>query len=283
MKGGIVMNKDALLQTISFQSDDFKIAISDRMSSNSKNAFHPEIEIKLFYEGNSIQTIGSKTIIANAGDITIANPYEVHANIQTDLHSGKYYIIMIDLDFFENTGLIDTDLRSLLITNGAAFNNHIKNNRRLNEIIMQVIKEANEQKEYYQSIIRNLMAQFFCILLREHLYQGKPRLLTTKEIKKVALIEPAITKIFNDYSQNITVEELSSLCHLSKYYFCRIFKEVTGDTPINYITRHRINIAKAMLKDKSKTIQEVATLCGYNDISYFYRCYKKITGKTPRK
>ena len=108
------MNKDALLQTISFQSDDFKIAISDRMSSNSKNAFHPEIEIKLFYEGNSIQTIGSKTIIANAGDITIANPYEVHANIQTNLHSGKYYIIMIDLDFFENTGLIDTDLHRML-------------------------------------------------------------------------------------------------------------------------------------------------------------------------
>ena len=127
------------------------------------------------------------------------------------------------------------------------------------------------------------MAQFFCLLLREHLYQGKPRLLTTKEIKKVALIEPAITKIFNDYNQNITIEELATLCHLSKYYFCRIFKEVTGDTPINYITRHRINIAKAMLKDKSKTIQEVATLCGYNDISYFYRCYKKITGKTPRK
>lgn len=276
-------SKEVLLQKISFMSDDFKIAISDRMSSASENAFHPEIEIKLFYEGDSIQTIGSETIIATAGDITIANPYEVHANIETDLHSGKYYIVMIDLDFFENTGLIDTDLRSLLITNGAAFNNHIKNNKRLNDIIMQVITEAKDQKEYYQSVIRNLMAQFFCLLIRDHLYQGTPRPLTTKEIKKTALIEPAITKIFNDYNQNITVEQLAELCHLSKFYFCRIFKEVTGDTPISYITRHRIHIAKAMLKDKTKSIQQVATLCGYNDISYFYRCYKKVAGQSPRR
>ena len=81
------------------------------------------------------------------------------------------------------------------------------------------------------------MAQFFCLLLREHLYQGKPRLLTTKEIKKVALIEPAITKIFNDYNQNITIEELATLCHLSKYYFCRIFKRRCGVSPGKYIHR----------------------------------------------
>lgn len=275
--------RDVLLQEISFKSDDFRIIVSDSKVSASKDAFHPEIEIKLFYEGDSIQTIGSKTIVATAGDITIANPYEVHANIQTNLHSGKYYLIMIDLDFFKNTGLIDVDLRSLLIADGVAFNNHIKNNKRLNQILLRVIEEANEKKQYYQSVIRNLMAEFFSLLLRNEIYKGNPRQLTTKEIKKATLIAPAITKIFNDYNKNITIDELSELCHLSKFYFCRVFKEVTGDTPTNYITHHRIHIAKAMLKDESKSIQEVATLCGYNDISYFYRCYKKITGKSPRK
>lgn len=274
---------DVLLQEISFKSEDFKIIVSSAMSAASKDAFHPEIEIKLFYEGESIQTIGSKTIVARAGDITIANPYEVHANIKSDLHGGKYYLIMLDLDFFKNTGLIDVDLRSLLIADGAAFNNHIKNNKRLTQILMRVIEEAKEQKEYYQSIIRNLMAEFFSLLLRDELNKNNPRLLTTKEIKKATLVAPAITKIFNDYNTNISIDELASLCHLSKFYFCRVFKEVTGDTPTNYICHHRIRIAKAMLKDKEKSIQQIATLCGYNDISYFYRCYKKITGKSPRK
>lgn len=276
-------NKDILRQEIPFKSNDFKIVVSDAKVAASKDAFHPEIEIKLFYEGESIQTIDSKTIIARAGDITIANPYEVHANIQTDLHKGKYYLIMIDLDFFKNTGLIDVDLRNLLVAEGVAFNNHIKNNDRLNQILMHVIEEAAEQKEYYQSVIRNLMAEFFSLLLRDELYEGDPRLLTTKEIKKATLIAPAITKIFNDYNKPISIDELAELCHLSKFYFCRVFKETTGDTPSNYIIHHRINIARAMLKDKSKSIQQVATLCGYNDISYFYRCYKKITGSTPRK
>lgn len=127
------------------------------------------------------------------------------------------------------------------------------------------------------------MAEFFSLLLRDELYNGNPRLLTAKEIKKASLVAPAITKIFKDYNKTISIDELAKLCHLSKFYFCRVFKEVTGDTPSNYIIHHRIHIAKAMLKDKSKSIQQVATLCGYNDISYFYRCYKKITGSTPRK
>ena len=65
---------DVLLQKIAFKSDDFKISVSDGVTRASRDAFHPEIEIKLFYEGDAIQAIGNKTIVATAGDITIANP-----------------------------------------------------------------------------------------------------------------------------------------------------------------------------------------------------------------
>ncbi len=274
---------DVLLQKITFKSDDFRITVSGGTLKASRDAFHPEIEIKLFYEGDAIQTIGNKTIVATAGDITIANPYEVHACIQTDFHKGKYHLVIIDLDFFKNTGLIDVDLRTLLMADGASFNNHIKNNKRLGQILMRVIEEVNEQKKYYQSIVRNLMAEFFSLLLRDELNTNNPRLLSTKEVKKATVIAPAIAKILNDYDKHIAVDDLAELCHLSKFYFCRVFKEVMGDTPTNYINNQRIHIAKAMLRDKTKSIQQVATLCGYNDVSYFYRCYKKVTGESPKK
>lgn len=274
---------DVLLQKIAFKSDDFKISVSDGVTRASRDAFHPEIEIKLFYEGDAIQAIGNKTIVATAGDITIANPYEVHACIQTDFHQGKYLLILIDLDFFKNTGLIDVDLRTLLMADGASFNNHIKNNKRLAQIMMRVIEEVSEQKEYYQSIVRNLMAEFFSLLLRDELRENNARSLSTAEMKKATLIAPAITKILNDYDKHIAIDDLAELCHISKFYFCRVFKEVMGDTPTNYINNHRIRIAKVMLKDKTRSIQQVATLCGFNDVSYFYRCYKKATGKSPQK
>ena len=274
---------DVLLQKITFKSDDFRITVSAGSSKASQDAFHPEIEIKLFYEGDAIQTIGNKTIVATAGDITIVNPYEVHACIQTDFHNSKCYLILIDLDFFKDTNLIDVDLRTLLITHGAAFNNHIKNNKRLEQILMHVIEEVSEGKAYYQTIVRNLMAEFFSLLLRDELNESNPRLLSTKEVKKATAIAPAITKILNDYDKHIAIDDLAELCHLSKFYFCRVFKEVMGDTPTNYINNHRIRIAKAMLRDKSKSIQQIATLCGYNDVSYFYRCYKKVTGQAPQK
>lgn len=270
-------------QTIRYVADDFRVLVSDGRVKPQKKAFHEALEIKCFYEGRSMVMIDSEVIAAEAGDITIVNPYEIHTNVITDAYEGKYYLMMVDPDFFSDTGIGNVDLRQLLFGKGHRFNHHVKNNARLQRIILRVKEELDQKKPYYRQIVANLLGEFFMLLLREELAPKTSPALNGIDVRKSNLIAPALMKIFQSFDSKLTVEELAKLCNVSKYHFCRVFKEQMGASVTQYIIRYRISVAESMLKDEKQSVKEVAEFCGFDDISYFYRCYKKIKGASPNK
>ena len=227
--------------------------------------------------------IDSDLIIAESGDITIVNPYELHANVTNDVYTGKYFIIMVDLDFFTKTGISELDLRQLLLVKRYKLNHCIKNNKRLCQIILRIKEEYDSKKELHQLIISNLLGEFFALLIREELCKEKTTYDTKEEMRRNNVIAPALQKIFRDYAEHITVDELAKLCNISKYHFCRIFKRQMGVTAMQYIINYRISLAHSMLKDEKQSVKSVATACGFGDLSYFYQCYKRVKGIAPGK
>lgn len=121
------------------------------------------------------------------------------------------------------------------------------------------------------------------MLLRDFKSDESLNLPLDKNIRYYELIYPAIRKIRNDYAKKITVDELASLCNISKYHFCRIFKKVTTLSAVNYQTEYRLQVADILLKNTDKSITEIAILCGFEDACYFSRCYKKHTGVSPKQ
>ena len=68
---------------------------------------------------------------------------------------------------------------------------------------------------------------------------------------------------------------------MSYSYFAKSFKEATGKTFTEYLNFTRINEAEQMLINTDLSVSEIATRCGYNNISYFISLYKRHKGKTP--
>ena len=66
-------------------------------------------------------------------------------------------------------------------------------------------------------------------------------------------------------------------------YFCRFFRQITLRTPIDYLNYYRIECAREQLAATDASITEVALGCGFNDISYFTKTFKKYMGLTPRQ
>lgn len=83
------------------------------------------------------------------------------------------------------------------------------------------------------------------------------------------------------YNENITLADLSYRAGMSEGHFCRVFKDLTGFSPFNYINRLRISKSLELLTDTDKKISEIASICGYNNISYFNRTFGKTMHESP--
>ena len=79
----------------------------------------------------------------------------------------------------------------------------------------------------------------------------------------------------------MTIGEIASHAALSKYYFCREFKKVTGYSVVQYINMTRCRTAEKLLVTGKLTVGEAAAATGYDNLSYFTRTFKTITGHLP--
>lgn len=94
-----------------------------------------------------------------------------------------------------------------------------------------------------------------------------------------------LNKVYNytlsNYKKEISLEEISSISNLSVTSFCRYFKLMTRKTYYDFLIEIRISHAcRALIEDKLPT-EVICFECGFNNVSNFYRHFKKVTGMTP--
>jgi len=85
----------------------------------------------------------------------------------------------------------------------------------------------------------------------------------------------------NNIGNKIIIEELSSKFSIERRNFDRRFKKATGNTPLEYMQRLKVEAAKKYLEKSRKTVNEVMYEVGYSDIRAFREVFKKITGMSP--
>ena len=244
---------------------------------------HEEIEIKCFYEGESTLLIGNETLTVSTGDVVVINPYEFHTTLASPEAKGKYHLFMIPLDFFSGMGIDELDLRSELLLKKRSLKTLFKSNERMVQILTRITEEYKERPAAYRVAIRGLITEFFAILMRFGLSTGECGEKSRDILRQYKLIEPALHHIRENYSDEITVDRLTSLCNVTKHYFCRVFKAVTGKTAMEYLRDYRLELSNIMLGNTDRSICEVAELCGFEDANYFCRCYKARYGIPPGK
>ena len=87
--------------------------------------------------------------------------------------------------------------------------------------------------------------------------------------------------ISNHLSENINIDILCNTACMSKYYFCRQFKKITGHTVMNYILITRIAMATTLLTTTNFTVGQISEKCGFSDCAYFCHAFKRYIGETP--
>ncbi|MBQ9112251.1 MAG: AraC family transcriptional regulator [Clostridia bacterium] len=108
---------------------------------------------------------------------------------------------------------------------------------------------------------------------------------TVIESPRADVIVPALHLVSSAISRHksITVGQMAEVCFMSESYFRKIFSSVMGESPKSYIVRQQIQKAAGLLVTTKAPIAEIASRCGFEDVSTFYRRFVKICGVSPTK
>jgi AraC-like DNA-binding protein len=100
-------------------------------------------------------------------------------------------------------------------------------------------------------------------------------------ISEMGRLETIYTYVMEHFRENITLEQMASLSHLSVTSFCRYFKRMTNKSFFEFLIEVRIsNVCKA-LRENRMPLEIISSECGFQNTSNFYRHFKKVTGMTP--
>ncbi|MDR1525088.1 MAG: AraC family transcriptional regulator [Tannerella sp.] len=119
-----------------------------------------------------------------------------------------------------------------------------------------------------QGILKQIISRF----LMKAEYKNEP---VEKRILKT------LHYIHKNIGETVDLDDLAEMCYLTKDHFIRLFKKEMNCTPGKYITRKKIETAQLRLLINGMTIKDTAYSLGFDNISYFTRLFKKITGESP--
>lgn len=148
----------------------------------------------------------------------------------------------------------------------------------LNEDVISLYRYAILIAEAQEANYQQALAGIVSNLMSMAIYLSRNRDFNKSDVS--SLINSAKI-VAQENISTITPEKMAENVCMSYSKFRKIFKEYTGFSPLQYIQEVRINMAKTLLTNTSKSIKEIAFELGYENKDYFFTVFKKITGITP--
>lgn len=250
--------------------------------NNINTHWHEHLQFFYFTHGKALVKCNSVSIPVNSEDLVIINSNELHycESLCSDL---SYYIIRIDLAFLFSNQLdsCQTKYMAPLAQNLILFKNLIRNDATASDCITKIIEEYYTKNTGFELAIKACIYELIVILLRKYV----KKILTKKEFdfqyNNLKRFNKIIKYIETNYTTQISIASLSYMLSMSSYHFCRLFKQITGKSAIDYINGLRIEKAAELLQGSGCNITEIALSCGFNDTNYFSRIFKKYKHISP--
>ncbi len=269
--------------------------------------FHNCLEIGICHsESGTIEFLG-KPLPFRAGDVTVIPknvPHTTYSTPGTESHWSYIYLDPYEL------------FRNILPTTWSNFDLTISSDNLQNflpilsqekypyiySLVLAVIKELEEQKPSYQLSARGLLLTLYIELYRVECYNRQNTSLArdtangqsdglepsgsdnrqAEEKENALVIAPALNYIEANYNTQFTIEHLAELCHWSPTHFRRVFHDIMGTSPLDFVNNTRINKACNLLRSTEDSILDISETVGFHSVSSFNRYFIRIMQVSPR-
>lgn len=234
-----------------------------------KSVLHTHHFTELFYvvggEGNLLFREESRPI--KTGDLIIIPPYVEHTEQSLPGLPLEYYVIGIDRISF---------LPENAKTCKQIFCN-FQEQSQITVLLSEMLYEVQNNGYGSDRICQNLLEILILRIIRSaHLVPVS--ISSAKMTKECAQIKEYLD---TNYAEHITLDTLTKLTHMNKYYMAHSFSKYTGLSPIQYLNRRRLKVACTLLQNTDHSISDIASATGFSSQSYFTQNFRKNFGITP--
>ncbi|WP_238650596.1 AraC family transcriptional regulator [Paenibacillus piscarius] len=150
---------------------------------------------------------------------------------------------------------------------------------RIADLLHAMLEEQREEQLWSAEYTRTLLLQL--LILLERIRKAKPALVSPEQSEGQRRVYSIIEYLDNHYSERLSLGGIAEQFFISSTYLCRIFKQTTGFTIVEYLNYIRIREAKTLLTQTKWPITRVAAETGFESIAHFGRVFKAITGRSP--
>ncbi|MEA5056008.1 MAG: AraC family transcriptional regulator [Anaerotignum propionicum] len=234
------------------------------------NHFHEYYVFGFIEEGNRYLSCKNNEYTVVPGELVLFNPGDNHTCEQVDGKTLDYRSINIQPQVmakavFEITGKEELPYFATTVVYCSELASQIKE---LHSLIMEEEKDFKKEELFF--------------LLLEQLIEEHAAETPSKKSEQSTEVRTVCDYLENNYRNSITLDQLSDLTGLSKYYLLRTFTKQMGISPYRYLETIRIDKAKKFLEQGILPI-DVALRTGFSDQSHFSNFFKRFIGLSPKQ
>lgn len=239
--------------------------------------WHMEHELILVLQGVLRLSVEGEAFELAPGDCMLIADGAIHGGTP---EGCIYECLVFDLERFL-AGTTTCGQRVALLTEGEArLEGKFPAGTQAAAIVSRLFQAMETERPGYELTTMGLLWQLWGELLGQRLLgaaePGPPR-----DIRRAQAVKNVLRRIRSSYGQPLTLEDLAAEAALEPKYFCRVFRQITGRTPINYLNYYRVECAAELLCTTQGSITDIALECGFGDVSYFSRMFRRYKGQTP--
>lgn len=250
--------------------------------------WHKEIEVIRVRKGSYRAELNLENITLEEGDFCFVNSEELHeivGNTPDTLHEVVIFHPQI-LEFAYSDEFQESVIAPLVSHANSLSHVIHRGERGYDEIEKQFqriteLDAENKKTGYYGEKI--CLLEMIRILWQEGYLVSSSSVQTAAEKEKADRYKRVVSYMEEHYAEQVSLQDLADTAGCNPQYLCRVFRDIAGVPPIRYLIRYRIERAKELLDNSTENILEISMDCGFENVSYFIRQFKRETGTTPRE
>ena len=270
----------AKLENISSDADSsFRMLLTPRLNEFFYWHFHPEFEIVYVEASSGYRHIGDHISKYEGSDLALIGSNIPHLNFDYGVKTEVDTVVVqmkenfLGEHFFSLPEMAAIKILFDKAKEGIAFYGETK------KVAGEKLKQLTSLSHFAQLITLLEVFQLLAHSSEVELLNAKP-IAGASVLKEQQRIQKVYHFIETNYQKPVDVNEVAAFSHLTTAAFCRYFKKSTHYTFTEFLNRFRINQAKKILM-QDKTVTEACYESGFENISYFNKTFKKITGENP--